>query len=118
MSALYEDPDFLANPENLECACIYIFVSTCVFYNYPRDAQDSRGIFVTRAREIVRSYVATSGARACARGHISHAQTYHGVCTQLVFIFLSGVLVHRTSDVEPKICDQNLASRSSLSTKI
>ena len=90
---------FLVNPENLECACIYIFVSTCVFYNYPGDAQDSRGIFVTRAREIVRSYVATSGTRACAWGHISHARTCHGVCTQLVFIILSGVLVHRQLDI-------------------
>ena len=80
---------FWVNPENLECACIYIFVSTCVFYSYPWDAQDSRGISVTRAREIVRSYVATSGTRACAWGHISHARTCHGVCTQLVFIFFS-----------------------------
>ena len=31
-SAPYEDPNFLANPENLECVCINIFVSTYVFY--------------------------------------------------------------------------------------
>ena len=79
---------FLVNLDRLDCACIYIFVSTCVFYNYPRDAQDSRGVSVTRAREIVRRLRCNQRcSNMCSRTHLTSADMPWRVYTAGFYIF-------------------------------